>query len=242
MKNPYKRDTTILANPFDFLYLQSDTGISADDAIQELIDYAIGLEDQIEGDFNLGSLIFEIRNNTLSFVRTGLIAFKIKALKLYKDRFGSFRSFCTEALGVTHWQINRTIQASRIVLELIHNGFEILPRNEAQCRELSQYVGSELVRVWREITAEIPPHKITARTIYEHLHPEEEEEFESEDTTIKLPRKLYSCIFSLAVDAGMSIVELLEDTFIGHVKPVPIGKVLAWEEDMQNLLLEHQSS
>jgi hypothetical protein len=174
MKNPYKTDTTILANPFDFLYQQSDAGISRDDAIQELIDYAIGLDDQIEGDFNLDYLVFEIRNNTLSFVRTGLIAFKIKALKLYKNHFGSFRSFCTEALGVTHWQINRTIQAARTVLELIHNGFEILPRNEAQCRELSQYVGTELVRVWREITAEIPPHKITARSIHDYLNPAEE--------------------------------------------------------------------
>jgi hypothetical protein len=240
MKNSYKTDTTILANPFDFLYQQSDAGISQDDAIEELIDYAIGLEDQIEGDFNLDYLVFEIRNNTLSFVRTGLIAFKIKALKLYKNHFGSFENFCIKALGVTHWQINRTIQASRTVLELIHNGFEILPRNEAQCRELSQYVGTELVRVWGEITAEIPLHQITARSIHDYLNPPEE--FESENTTIKLPRKLYSCIFSLAVDAGMSIVELLEDTFIGHVEPVPIGKLLAWEEDLKNLIFEHSTN
>jgi hypothetical protein len=237
MKDYYKADSTILANPFDFFYQKSDVGISADDAIKELIDYAVGLEDEIAGGFDLDYLVFEIRNNTLSFVRTGLIAFKIKALKLYKNHFGSFRSFCTDALGVTHWQINRTIQASRTVLELIHNGFEILPRNEAQCRELSQYVGSELVRVWAEITSEIPPHKITANSIHEYLHPEEE--IEEESTTVKLPRKLYSCIFSLAVDAGMSIVELLEDTFIGHVEPVPIGTLLRWEEDYQNLISEH---
>ena len=237
MKDHYKANPALLASPFDFLYYQSDVEISQDDAIQELIDYATDLEDQIEGDFDLGSLVFDIRNNTLSFVRTGLIAFKIKSLKLYKKEYGSFRMFCLQALGITHWQINRTIQASRIVLELIHNGFEILPRNEAQCRELSQYVGSELVRVWREITAEIPPHKITARTIHEYLNPEEE--FEEEDTTIKLPRKLYSCILSLAVDAGMSIVELLEETFIGHVEAVPIGTTLRWEEDLKNLVSEY---
>lgn len=237
MKNPYIKDLTLLANPADFFYQQSDAGISEDNVLQDLVDYGIGLEDQIEGDFDLDYLVFEIRSNTLSFVRTGLAAFKIKALKLYKNQFGSFRSFCTEALGVTHWQINRTIQAARTVLELIHNGFEILPRNEAQCRELSQYVGSELVRVWREITTEFPPHKITARSIHEYLNPAEE--IEEEDTTIKLPRKLYSYILDLAIDAGMSIVELLEDTFIGHVEPVPIGKVLAWEEDLKNLISEH---
>ena len=47
MKNPYKKDPTLLANPFDFLYQQSDAGISSDDAIQELIDYATELEDQL---------------------------------------------------------------------------------------------------------------------------------------------------------------------------------------------------
>lgn len=118
------------------------------------------------------------------------------------------------------------------------DGFEVLPRNEAQCRELSQYAGSELVRVWREITANIPPHKITARSIHEYLHPEEEIE---EDTTIKLPKKLYSCILSLAIDAGMSIVELLESTFIGYTEPVPIGTTLRWGHDLRNLVLEHSS-
>ncbi len=238
MKNPYKKDPTLLASPFDFLYQHSDTGISRDDAIQELIDYAMELEERIEGDFDLGSLVFEIRNNTLSFVRIGLAAFKIKALKLYKKQYRSFKSFCTHTLGVTHWMINRIITASRIVLELIHNGFDILPRNEAQCRELSQYVGSELVRVWREITDEIPPHKITARSIHDYLNSEEEIE-EEESTTVKLPRKLYARIFSLAVDAGMSIVELLEDTFLDQVKPVPIGTLLRWEEDYQNLVSEY---
>ena len=123
---------------------------------------------------------------------------------------------------------------------MIHYGFEILPRNEAQCRELSSYVGSELVRVWTEITAAIPPHKITARTIHEYLNPEEE--IESETISIELPRKLYARIFGLAVDAGMSIVELLEETFISQVKPVPIGKVLAWEEDYRNLVSEYTNN
>lgn len=240
MKNPYKKDPTLLASPFDFLYQRSDAGISSDDAIQKLIDYAIELDDQIAGNFDLRTLVFDIRNNSLSFVRIGLIAFKIKSLKLYKKEYGSFRMFCVQALGITHWQINRTIQASRIVLELIHNGFEILPRNEAQCRELSQYVGSELVRVWGEITAEISPHKITARSIHEYLHPEEE--IEEESTTLKLPRKLYSCILTLAVDAGMSMIELLEETFIGQVEPVPIGTLLRWEEDYQNLVSEYTNN
>jgi hypothetical protein len=240
MKNPYQVDSTILANPFDFLYQPRDVEISQDDAIKELMEYTIGLAGEIAGNFNLDALIFEIKYNTLSFVRTGLAAFKVKTLKLYKKQYRSFKEFCNQALGVTHWQINRVIQASRTVLELIHNGFEILPKNEAQCRELSNYVGSELVRVWGEITAQIPPHQITARTIREYLH--SEEEIESETATIQLPKKLYAKIFGLAVDAGMSIVELLEDTFFERVETVPIGKLLRWEEDYQNLVSEYSKN
>ncbi len=237
MKDYYKANSTLLASPFDFLYQQSDVEISQDDAIQELIDYATELDNQIEGDFDLGSLIFEIRNNSFSFVRTGLAAFKIKFLKLYKEKYFSFNAFCNEALRMTSSYVNRIIAASRIVMELVHNGFEVLPRNEAQCRELSRYVGSELVRVWSEITAEFEPQKITATSIHEYLNPDAE--IEEETTTVKLPRNLYYRICSLALEAGLSIVQFLEETFGDHVKPVPIGTVLQWEEDLKNLLLEY---
>jgi hypothetical protein len=40
----------------------------------------------------------------------------------------------------------------------------------------------------------------------------------------------------------MSIVELLEDTFIGHVESVPIGKVLRWEEDYRDLVSEYTNN
>lgn len=56
--------------------------------IQELNQYAIDLEDQISGEFDLNHLIFEFANNQLAFVRNGLILAKIKFLKLYKNYGG----------------------------------------------------------------------------------------------------------------------------------------------------------
>ncbi|MGL4883897.1 MAG: hypothetical protein ACRC8K_22985, partial [Waterburya sp.] len=63
MKNYYSAPKGFLLDPFSTLYQASDYEISQDDAIQELIQYGLDLESQIEGDFNLGSVIFEFKNN-----------------------------------------------------------------------------------------------------------------------------------------------------------------------------------
>ncbi len=52
MQNLYQLPEGCQQNPFNFLYQQPDAEISQDNAIQELIEYATGLESQIEGDFD----------------------------------------------------------------------------------------------------------------------------------------------------------------------------------------------
>ena len=72
-----------LHNPFDALY-QDNTLLSDKPEIKELNQYAIDLENQIAGEFNLKYLTFEFAYNQLGFVRNGLLLAKIKFLKLYK--------------------------------------------------------------------------------------------------------------------------------------------------------------
>ena len=136
-----------LHNPFDALY-QDNTLLSDKPEIQELNQYALDLEDQIPGDFNLNYLTFEFAYNQLGFVRNGLLLAKIKFLKLYKNygdgtfarargcgfpaAFMSPASFCKFQLRKQRWQINDTIKAARVVLQLMYAGFEILPANIAQ--------------------------------------------------------------------------------------------------------------
>jgi hypothetical protein len=211
MKNYYSAPKGFLIDPFNCLYQESDYEISQDDAIQQLILYGIKLEDKIEGDFDLGSVILEFQNNTFSFVRSGLLMYKVKAFKLYKKRYSNFKVFCKEALKVSHWQVNRIVEASRIVLELIQAGFSILPRNVAQCNPLSSYTGNDLIEKWQEIVENIPEHLITAKTIDNLLNPPEREE--KVETTIKVPPALYLCILKKAIEKGMSVVELLEQVF-----------------------------
>ena len=61
-----------LHNPFDALY-QDNTLLSDKPEIQELNQYALDLEDQIPGEFNLQYLTFEFAYNQLGFVRNGLL-------------------------------------------------------------------------------------------------------------------------------------------------------------------------
>ena len=78
-----------ILDPFNALY-QDDILLSNKPEIQEINEYAIGLEDKIEGDFDLGYIEFEFAINRLAYVRNGLLLAKLKFLKLYKS-FGDKR-------------------------------------------------------------------------------------------------------------------------------------------------------
>jgi len=87
-----------LQDPFNTIY-QDDSQLSKLPEIQELNQYALDLEDQIEGDFDLDWIEFEFANNRLAYVRNGLILAKLKFMKLYKNcGDGTFASFCRERL------------------------------------------------------------------------------------------------------------------------------------------------
>ena len=61
-----------LADPFNALY-QDDIALSDKPEIIEINEYAIGLEEKIEGDFNLDYIIFEFAYNRLAYIRNGLL-------------------------------------------------------------------------------------------------------------------------------------------------------------------------
>ena len=137
LKNPYSTNRDFLPNPATALYQAEEVEISNLPWIQEIVEAALNLEDKIEGDFDdLEYFRFQIQNNTFGFVRTGLIAFKIKYFKAYKKIAKTFKRFCEDHLHKSHWMINRVIVAAKVVVDLIAAGFDQLPSNEAQCRAL----------------------------------------------------------------------------------------------------------
>ena len=242
-----------LLNPFDALY-QDNILLSDKPEIKELDQYAKDLEDQIAGDFNLKQLTVEFAYNQLGFVRNGLLLAKIKFLKLYKNYGdGTFASFCREQLRKQRWQINDTIRAARVVLDLMYAGFEILPTNVAQAITLAKLTGEKLAEAWRNIINNIPLDKITAKSIRTFLKPPEKKD--NTLTTIHVPTEIHENIQKEATERGLSIVEFLEvmlDFFINgensHLLQSEINtsdykqKQQIWQEDLAKLVAEHDNS
>ena len=251
--NPYTRNRFYLPNPFDALY-QDNTLLSKKPQIQELNQYAIDLADRIEGDFNLEYLTNEFAYNQLGFVRNGLLLAKIKFLKLYKNYGdGTFASFCKHQLKKQRWQINDTIKASRVVLDLMYAGFEILPTNISQAVALAKLTIDELIEKWRSIIETLPPDKITAHSIRNAVKPTTE--FKPAVASLEVPASIHKEIHREAANRGLSIgefVKIILGFFIksenSHLLEYQnnteeyIVKERVWQQDLASLMAENDNS
>ena len=212
LKDPYKlQNKSYSTNPANELYSETDFEISSDKAIQELVEYATGLEEQIKGDYSLDNIQFQFRYNLFSFVRNGLLAFKVRSLRLYKITHFNFKFFCKEVFRMSYSQVKRMIDAAGVVMQLIHAGFTVLPRNISQCEPLKDLTKDELIATWQEIVDNIPEDLLTAKAIDNFLNPPERNE--KIETVIKVPPKLFLRILEVAIEQDLSVVELLEKMF-----------------------------
>jgi len=190
-----------LLNPFNSLY-EDNILLSSKPEIQEINEYALDLEDKIEGDFNLDYIVFEFNYNRLAYVRNGLMLAKLKFLKLYKNfGDGTFATFCREQLRITRWQVNDTIKAARVCMELIYAGFEILPTNISQALALASLAGEELIESWDKVIENIEPDRITHKSIRSLLFPPTESDIPV--ATIKVSPTLHENIHREAAERGV---------------------------------------
>jgi hypothetical protein len=122
----------------------------------------------------------EIKTNLLAWVKVGLIAEKMRYLKLYRSQFAKWKDYCRAIIQKLPWQVNQLIEAARVVLELALAGFTILPTCEAQASCLIRYFNHTqlnlaqnlLVEKWQQVLDSLPPHQITKNSIDEILgHP-----------------------------------------------------------------------
>lgn len=196
-----------ILNPFNPLY-QDDTLLSDRPEIQELNEFALELEDKIEGDFDLEYMVFQIAHNQLAYVRTGLLLAKLKFLKLYKEwGDGTFASFCRDRLHKLRWQINDNIKAARVAMELIYSGFEILPANISQALALAKFSGEELIEKWQKVIDNIPLQQITTKSIRNLLFPPSEKDLPT--SKIVVPHHVYDRIYREAIDRAVSVPTLI---------------------------------
>ncbi|MEO1669283.1 MAG: hypothetical protein AAFR77_00640 [Cyanobacteria bacterium J06631_2] len=236
MNTNYKVDSRYLANPLDHLYQNHDVEISNRPEILELQDFAIDLSDKIEGDFDLEFLTLQIRHNQLAFVHTGLIAAQIKFKKLYKRTHTNFDRYCREELGLSYWQIDDTIKATDVVMELIANGFDVLPQNVNQGEKLAHIRGSERVRMWRGIVETYEPYEITGKVIEEYIARQQEKVLPKSTQTysVEMDDELYCFLWSLGnfVFGIQGVTEFLSALLETSKK---LGNSLTLETMHQNL-------
>ena len=237
-KDPYKTDRSFLTPPTQSLYQDHDVKISEADWIQDLLEEAVELDNNLSGDFDLDYLKFQIFSNEYAFIKTGLISFKIKAFKLYADKAKSFKKFCEDHLHKTHWMIDRLIRAAKTCIDLIVAGFEVIPRNESQARALMSNCEGDLVLAWQQVLDdhEGQLHKITAKSIKRSLKGEEEE---PKMETLVVTAMLYAAIWKAAQLKGMKPIEYLEELFLGKQNCDNFAykiKQKRWEEDLEDLV------
>ena len=238
-KNPYKVKQGYLQSPYRHLGIDNDVPISDEDHIQKLLNEAYNLDDKIAGDFELFDLIGEILDYRFGFVRTGLLAYKIKYFRLYKEVSSSFHKFCQQYFHKGADYIDKLIQAASDILELISHGFgAILPQNEVQVRSLrssAKKAGVDIVEAWQFVCDRYKnePWKITYKTINTAICGEIPEE-PNTLTKVVLPIALVEKIQKLAIKAGMGFTEFLEDLFDAVQKSYNLldkKQLERWEEE-----------
>lgn len=238
MKDLYQLPEGYTLNPFTALYQNPDIEIS-DPCLIDILKSITDIDDK-RLDLNLPEVERLIKLDTLAYIRQGYLYATIKFNRLYKKTHSSFEQYCREVLGKSVYSVNNYIEAARIMIELITAGFEYseLPNNMSSALELKEFSGSDLVHVWREILAELEPHKRTAARIKNYLYPEPVKK-EEMYTKIELSLAIYSKLLKVAYNAKMSVEQVIENvvlTITGGFKKSEISKYIAWVLDMKKLV------
>jgi hypothetical protein len=160
---------------------------------------------------DLEHLTNEIRRGFLDYVRQGIMLDTIQRLRLYKDKFKDFKTYCEKALSRQHFYCQQIIKAAGICLRLIKAGFEILPSCVAQVVPLfkhatiNKYGDCPLEEKWQKVVDEVPKARITAITISETI----DDNPDLRPKQIRIKNETYALLAKKAAAAGMSISELL---------------------------------
>jgi hypothetical protein len=238
MKDLYQLPEGYILNPFTALYQNPDIEIS-DPCLIDIIKSILEIDDE-RLDLDLPRVEHLLKLDTLAYIRQGYLYATIKFNRLYKKTHSSYGQYCREVLGKSVYSVNNYIEASRVAGELMSSGFESseLPNNMSSALMLKEFSGSDLVHVWRDILAELEPHKRTAARIKNYLYPEPVKK-EEMYTKIELSLAIYSKLLKVAYNAKMSVEQVIENvvlTITGGFKKSEISKYISWVLDMKKLI------
>ncbi len=218
---------------------------------EELVEYEADLT-YWEGNLTYEWATNEILSARMGWVRTGLVAERVRRYRLYKGKFPDWKTYCKKVLGKETWQVSKMINGAIALMKLVETGFSILPNCISQMEKLISCCKKGqllLVDAWSDVIEALPAaHLITGNRICEVLGFPVEHKY-------NLPRGYYEKIKAIADRDGMSVEEKLDELIFLDTEPEPepdepepdelselaefSRKESAWIEDIQQMVRQH---
>ncbi len=219
---------------------------------QQLILEEFGDSDDLTRDDEYGyeDALTQLKSHQFGWVKFGIWAFRFKVKRFYKRHHKTWKEFCEKVLHQGFQYVDKKIKAARVLRDLICAGFDVLPRNEYQCRFLTKFWGEELIDNWAMIVDAVPPDLITGDLLKSRFSVKKSKE----EKWVKIDSQLWEEFEYKAHSRGLNPNHVIEDYLQewegedyeqstdeldgDDTEEVPIEKLEAWQDDLQALTEE----
>lgn len=203
--------------------------------IVEVEDFESVVNSLPSNDITLVTLEHQIKGDSLGYVRQGLALKFIKENYLYRRKYSKFSDYCRSVFKKSAGYCNQLIKSALVVVDLIKAGFKILPSNESQARPLTKLPTEEtgedsLVDKWQTVLDVTESHHkgiLTAATVNRIV----EGDKTPETKNVKVSAKNYDRLKKLALEAGVTVDQLIEQLLEQTTEPVDPETLQRWEDD-----------
>jgi hypothetical protein len=202
-------------------------------------------------DYCVKTLTARIKKSFYSFLDAGVCAHHVKLTKSYKILgYRTFTDYCHQEIRKSIWQVNHLIRGAFVTLQLLDQGFTIVPTCEAQARPLTKFFGDELCEKWGEVLDSVnhDPCKITAAKIKKVLYadsplpmvtPEQPARIvrskNGVTTEVEISDDVVEKIEAIAMAEGISSSQLLDELLDSRIKAIAKQEVIEDKEDVKIL-------
>jgi hypothetical protein len=234
-------------------------------SLSQLADYAeIMLHSNCDDIVDVQEITHNIKSNFLSWIRSGILLDVVKkefSFLVLKNKIAkNWKEYCLKFFNKTHWYINNIINASKVVLILIKNGFDVLPNCENQAKHLTRFLPDpdqmnqnecleleqEICNLWQKVITRSNGQALTGNLVKSVVDPDS---LEKKKTTIKLDNDTLDKLSEQAKENGFNSVNdyLIaiannQISLNNSVEEVEQDKLEQWEKDLENLVNEELES
>ena len=151
-----------------------------------------------------------IKGGQTAFFKTCEALRDIESKNLFRPEYRTIAEYCTKRWEMTATDVSRYRNAGKVLKNL--EGFETLPKNEAQARELAKIEDEEIQHVWQEVL-DSGEDKITAKLIARIANPDSDddqsktEQDADSDSTTETDEKVSPVKSMVAVVQSLQVIE-----------------------------------